>query len=58
MDEVWSLHAVCGFGNCPPTFVVGFGGQILEHVFLFRGARGGGARFFVSWGAGGGGDLG
>ena len=50
MDEVWSLHAVCGFGNCPPTFVVGFGGQILEHVFLFRGARGGGG--------GGGGDLG
>ena len=42
MDEVWSLHAVCGFGNCPPTFVVGFGGQILEHVFLFRGARKGG----------------
>ena len=41
MDEVWSFHTVCGFGNCPPTFVVGFAGQILEHVF-------------VSWGGGGG----
>ena len=48
MDEVWSLHAVCGFGNCPPTFVVGFGGQILEHVFLFRGARGGGGGTWVN----------
>ena len=34
MDEVWSLHTVCGFGNCPPTFVVGFAGQIVKHVFV------------------------
>ena len=36
MDEVWSLHTVCGFGNCPPTFVVGFRAR-----FCFVG-RGGG----------------
>ena len=34
MDEVWSLHTVCGVGTCPPTFVVGFAGQILKHVFV------------------------
>ena len=35
MDEVWSLHTVCGFGNCPPSFVCWF-----WSTFLFPGAGG------------------